>query len=403
MRAMHELTAPAKLRAPFAAVHALYTDAIYAATAATQLQIGRHAERVAERWDTMSPWVRAAHEVGTLSLGLTVGTIAARLSGDAAHAFGVDHVLATLPQTSGAPAASAAPEHFVLAAAVEHTTAHSIHDHGITLPADISRAPSTVNLGPYNNKNGNGTLWNWGAYYADELGYGNLTSDQQHAMTVTMLDANDKTWEQARDLQPDYNAHFPTQDKAIHALQEAGATKTQHADRPDPIPVNLPPASGGTNTPNMPPTEQLPGQTTPAIADCIPPNAPWWYPLQYKGSYPFRSFWDCAWTGADAGNVAIIGAAIASGFVAQRILATDKTRTVGTQPLYSQRISTGAPTSKATAEPPVVTRGIINPSRSEHHTRNAILTMEVIAASRALLDRTLNKTTRRKKKATAKK
>ncbi len=417
MRTLHELSAPGGLRATLDYTHTAFSDAVYSVAAAVQIHVGEHANRIADNWDNMSSWSRAVHSVGKLTVGVAAGTIASRLGGGVVH--GLDEALHTLPSSGGGGSSlsavhTATPgEHMSLAAVTEtKIAAANVHDRGIDLPANTSKAPDTVNLGRYNGKTGDGTLWRWGIKMADELGYGHLDTDEKEAMAAKMLDANNKSWDSARDLQPGYDVHFPTQSEAIRVLEDAGATKTHAADRP-PVHTTLPPPAGN-NLP--PPTGNTGQQTLPPLDACPPPIPPGWYPLQasfwgiHSTAYPFRSYWDCQLTAPDIGNTLLIGLALIGGGIGQVVL--DRNRT-GLRPLYDtgrrytfrRQAAAEPPVPRTTSQAPVAQHPVIDPpvatmnhtERRHHPIRNAAVAAGALAASRALLGK-IGRRDRRKNK-----
>ena len=388
MRGLYELNASGGLRATLDYLHTAFSNAVYGTTAAAHIQIGEHAQRVAENWDTMSSLGRAVHGVGALSVSVATSTIAIRLGGGAAH--GLEDTLHVLPPAQG-PTLMA----MHAAAPIE------MHDNGISLPTDTAKAPEAVNLGTYNRETGDGTLWNWGVKLADELGYGNLDENQERAMAAEMLQSNNKSWGDARQLDSGYDVQFPTQNEAVRVLENAGATKTHDADRL--LSETPQPPEGGAN-PQPNPAE---GQALPSLNNCAPPNPPGWYPLQTSfwntdnNTYPFKSYWDCRFTAPDISNSLLIVAAVAGGAIGQ---AASGNSQGGRRTLYRTDNRTTTPQRITTSPPHIASHPVTDPTattRAKPERRHTVLkaatSVAAVAAGKALLRKALDKTVRRKR------
>jgi|GEM_PF-3536949 len=207
------------------------------------------ASSIADNWDGMPVWKRAAvRTAGVLATGVGM-SLAMRATGAAAHGIeqvaGVGH----LPMVSShaaetpawhLPAPVVAPAGHAVESANGHdmTPASFVTDDNGTLPADLDAAPAPQALEAFNPKTGSGTVWHQVEVYEERMGY-HLNDHQQHELVGKILDRVGLSWDEARDLDSSYKLKLPTQSTMTTYLNDMHAHITHTPDRA--VPVTEPP------------------------------------------------------------------------------------------------------------------------------------------------------------------
>lgn len=375
-------------------------DTVLHAITSLQIKAATRAAHIEETWATASPWTRAAHRIGWTTLGIAATTIAFRTTGAAAH--GLDDALSlnlpnpTLPvaphtSLNSPPAARLEIEGAIKAAPLAANLAEAT-DHGIDLPADTTKAPGEVSLGTYRSTTKEGTVWKWAEHYAAELGYTKLTNRQEWLLTNELLKTNDTTWAEARTLQPDFAMRFPTQQKAIALLEDAGANQIQIADRPS-LPAPAPPP-----LPNPPETADIPPIPPPSIDTCTYPN---WLPFiggEPPLAIPFID--DCTWKNRNLMAALGLGGVLAVTYGYERQVLRPQRQLRHTQRRTSAAAAPSAPTSR-TITPTSAATSAHPPRRQRFNT--AVKTAATAFVASRLMERARRHWLHRKRKEKTKK
>ncbi|HJQ07943.1 MAG TPA: hypothetical protein VJ836_00505 [Candidatus Saccharimonadales bacterium] len=300
----------------------------YTSWAAVRLRVAAavRRERIAVTEDELPRWRQTMRRVGGVAASTAIAFVAVqayRATGAAAHSLEEIGLLDGMGVSNGVVAVSPAeiPEgslqtatQVVEATPRKHTEvsyvpeAKKTHDKdALSLSADIDKAPARRELGGYKRSTGEGTIWHQTVEYADELGYDNLTGRQKWQLTDRVLELNNLSWADARDLPQSYRPKMPTQRTMEEVLERFGADRTHAADRPSQVVTPAP-------TPPSPVDPDLPAKDVPPVTIATEPcniNPGYWFSHG-------NPFYDCDWNAKDFWTAAGLAGVLVVTYGAQK-------------------------------------------------------------------------------------